>query len=323
MSTRPYGFQTPEELNIHNHICILPFGEYGSETLEYEWSMEELRPYQFYLVNNEPVDRMFTSFIFNAYEGRKGYSIHPMYAGFEQLAQKEDWDFILDRYFTKGYNFDALSLNTPFAQYTDVWITIPYPLTFQENFGMINGRSYNFKSPADRLDAVKWWIDTFLARWNSSFHLHDKLRLKGFVWQRGTIPKEDEELVKASVQYVRSKQLLSMWLPYLNGYGCYDITSFEFDVASASANYYGNTEISSEYIMHVTNYAKYHRTGVQMIAGKGPTFNSTHITDYIDGASTYEYDKALIVCDFANQNLRDLYYSNPSLYQSLYSFLKR
>src|SRR5690606_2924119 len=159
------------------------------------WTAEDLKPYQSYLVNGVALDTLFNGFIFNPIMRRKGHYLYQKYADFGTLPQKKDCKIVLNRLFKMNHNFEAVANNTVAGKQTDIWVTLPYPILTQENFGSIDGKELNFKNDDDRFSAVQWWISKFLSKWAESIHLHNKLLFRGFVWPRASIAVQDENIV--------------------------------------------------------------------------------------------------------------------------------
>src|SRR5690606_37620941 len=120
--------------------------------------------------------------------------------------------------FLPGLNLNALA-EVSEGEKKDVWVSIPYPHPFQRSFGKVGGRDLNFLQENDRLEAVKWWIHEFLQRWNKNAHLHSKLDLRGFLWQREAIDANDEPLAVKVNQHIHDQGYLSMWLPNFGSFG--------------------------------------------------------------------------------------------------------
>ena len=321
MSTNQY--LSAEELGVQNHICLLPCGK-GSESGITNWSAEELKPYQSYLVNGDSVDTMFGGLIFNPVSGRKNHFISPMYADFGKAANKEDWKLALKRLFMGNYNFGAVANNTENGKKTDIWVTMPYPILTQTNFGRINYSVLNFKEEEDRMTAVEWWINKFLEKWEVAKHLHEKLTFKGFVWPRTSIDGRDESLVKRVTALIRQKGLLSLWLQQYGSTGCVKWKEFGFDASCAHPNFYGTTGPDYTWITNTTLFAKCYHLGIQIPFGKGILFKENHLLDYLNYGVYNEYmDKSLLVFQFPNQTMRDIYKNQTAEYDYIYSFIKK
>ncbi|WP_189655142.1 DUF4855 domain-containing protein [Bacillus sp. HNG] len=321
MTTNEY--MSAEELGVQNHICLLEYGKENRNGVK-NWTTEDLKPYLKYLVNDEAVDTLFNGIIFNPISGRDNHYIFPMYTDFGNLPQKKDWKLALKWLFKSNHNLDAVSKNTAQGKKTDIWVTMPYPYTNQTNFGELDDRSLNFNNEEDRVRAIQWWISKFLSKWNDATYLHEKLAFKGFVWQRASIPEQDENLVKRVTSFIHEKGLLSLWLQQYGSTGCINWKEFGFDAACTHPNYYGETGPDYTWIPNTTVFAKYYHTGIQIPFGKGILFKEGHLLDYLNFGYFNEYmHNSLLVFQFPNQTMREIYENHLTEYIYLYSFIKK
>jgi len=154
---------------------------------------------------------------------------------------KIDWEECLDRFFAKDLQLSALDNATSeiatqlqIRFKPNVILTLPYPDVRQADFGKINegSQSLDFtKSDEARLNAIKWYVDTAIKRWQES--RFSNLSLLGFYWfNEGhknlrdktdptlkDAPSDDYELMKATSLYIHSKKvdgrnLTLTWIPY-------------------------------------------------------------------------------------------------------------
>ncbi|MBO0961862.1 DUF4855 domain-containing protein [Neobacillus sp. MM2021_6] len=321
MSTNQY--MSAEELGIQNHLCLLPYGE-ESENGITNWTAEDLRPYQSYLVNGVAIDSMFGGLIFNPISGRKNHYIYPMYTDFGELAEKEDWKLTLKSLFMDDYNLDAAAGNTVDGKKTDIWVTMPYPVLTQTKFGKVEGEKINFKIEEHRFLAMSWWIEKFLSKWKKSKHLQTKLTFQGFVWPRASIDSRDESLVKKVTAFIRQKGLRSLWLQQYGSTGCVEWKEFGFDAACTHPNFYGKIGPDFKWIANSTVFAQHFQVGMQISYGKGILFKENHLLDYLNYGVYNDYmNKSLLVFQFPNQTMRDIYENHPTEYVYLYSFIKK
>jgi hypothetical protein len=321
LSTNEYI--SAEELGVQNHLCLLPYGEETENGIT-NWTAEDLKPYQSYLVNDVPIDSMFGGLIFNPINGRKDHFIYPMYTDFGILPEKQDWQLAIKRLFMDDYNLDAAAKNTLRGKKTDIWVTIPYPILTQTKFGFLKGKTINFKIEENRFEAMRWWIKKFLYKWEDFKHLHNKLTFRGFVWPRASIDSRDESLVKKITAYIHKKELLSLWLQQYGSVGCVEWKEFGFDAACTHPNFYGTTGPDYTWIVNSTVFAKYFHTGMQITFGKGLLYKENHLLDYLNYGVYNEYmNKSLIVFQFPNQTIRDIYENYPTQYGYLYCFIKK
>lgn len=317
------SYITAEELGVQNHICLLPCGR-KSESGISKWTAHDLKPYQNYIVEDEAVDTMFSGLIFQPVTGRTRHYLHPMYSNLGLNAQRKDWEVALKRLYLEDYNFDAAAKNTEQGNITDIWVTLPYPNPTQTKFGKVDNKVLNFKMDSDRFAALKWWIDRFLEEWELAEHLHQYLKFRGFVWPRVAIDSGDEELVINVNHYIRSKDLLTLWLQQYGSAGCVEWDKFGFDASCTHPNFYGNKGPDFPWIANSTVFAKYYHLGMQITFGKGLLYKKNHLLDYLNYGVYNDYmNDSLLVFQFPNQTMRDIYLNHPEEYAYLHSFIKK
>ncbi|WP_027414689.1 DUF4855 domain-containing protein [Aneurinibacillus terranovensis] len=325
IETSPVGFIAPKPAIFRNHLCVLPCGGVTEEAPQ-NWTVPELERYVSYYSNGKPVDKLFGGFIFNGVSVQPNRYMYPMYVGFGEAADIDDWSKWLEMLFSPGKNLKALYLLATQSPSVDVWVSIPYPYINQTNFGSVHGKSLNFKADDhDRFKAVAWWIDEFIERWKKEVLLHKRLSFRGFLWQRESIHDYDENLVIRTTQYIRDKGYFSLWLLNYGSYGCIDWQKFGFDIAVANPNYYGNAHYDVQWINNTSGYAKHYHTGLQIIYGKGLIFNETHFVDYLNLGLPYYNNymtESFLVYQFVGQTLREICEQSPENYDRLYSFIK-
>lgn len=307
------------------HLCVLPCGGLLPEHFA-PWTSSDLAPYVHYvpeeLSGSNAFKPLFDGFIFNGIGSRPGRFMYPMYAAFGAAADQSDWLLWIDSLFAPGCNLDAL--NSLADRPLNVWVSIPYPQMQYTNFGKLNGRELHFMSAKDRYEAVEWWIVQFLERWNQVANDFGNLGLRGFLWQRESIDKHDEPLVKMTNRFIASKGYHSLWLPQYGAYGAVKFSMLGFDDAAIHANYYGNAGMGVEWINHAAIMARSCGAGFQIICGKGILYNDTHFLDYLNLGLPEKNGYAsshLLVYQFPNQRLGDLSKKQPEDYERLYAFI--
>lgn len=315
------NFLSPKQLNIENHLAMLPCGDLTDHKIM-NWTAPQLEPYTSYILNGISIDAMFGGLIFNPISTRENHYIYPLYATFGDFADKVDWQLAIDNLFEKNLNLHAAALS---GRKLDIWVVLPYPLPFQTNFGKINIESLNFEQENDRLTALKWWVDNFHERWKQEIYLHTTLTFRGFMWQRDVINDQDISLVKNINEYIHQLNLLTMWLPNYGSNNVIEWQDLGFNVSCLNPNYYGNTNCDYNWINHAAEFAKAYHTGMQIYYGKGHLFNDSHLVDYLNlGLPEYNnyMNDCMLVYQFPNQNLKEVYEMNVVDYIRLYSFIK-
>lgn len=105
-------------------------------------------------------------------------------------------------------------------------------LEMAQKFGEVEGRQLDLSKTEDQITAVKWFIDETLRRWNNlTIEKKDKLYFRGFYWleevghaykvgdsQEVRDKIEQEKLISAVSEYIRSKGLSFNLSPYNYGF---------------------------------------------------------------------------------------------------------
>lgn len=310
---------------MSRHLCVLPCGGLSPENFA-PWTPDNLAPYVYYVASgfdsNPSTAPLFDGFIFHGIGSRPGRFMYPFYTAFGAAADQNDWLLWIDSLFEPGCNWNALSAIAD--RPLDIWVSIPYPHLNQTNFGNLNERSLHFISTEERYEAVEWWIIRFLERLNQMRDHSGNLVFRGFLWQRESIDKLDEPLVKQTNSFIASKGYHSIWLPQYGGYGAVKYSILGFDEAAIHANYYGNAGFGVEWINHAASMAKSCGAGFQIICGKGTLYNDTHFLDYLNLGLSDKNGYAschLLVYQFPNQKLGDILNIRPKDYERLHDFI--
>lgn len=296
---------------------MLNCGDLSSD-LENDWTRNKLKPYFKYQSRKDKGMSMFNGAILNPIRVRNNRFIYPLYGTFGEFADKLDWKLFINYLFKPGVNLSALS---KLKLDLDIWITIPYPLQYQEEFGTVSFKSLNFKKDEDRFIAVQWWLTKFMKIWNLNKEKYNNLSIKGFVWQREAIMEQDYKLVQQVNQFIHNLGLLSMWLPNYGSYFVINWRDLGFDMACLNSNFYGNTSYDYKWILNASNFAKNYEMGFQLNYGKGLIFNQYHHIDYLNlGLPEYcNYMKdCFIVHRFHNKSILHLSETDRI---SLYDFI--
>lgn len=317
------GYLSPTAYQLQEHACVLPCGGLLNEA-PLLWTDEKLKYYTHYVVNHQPIDRLFNGFIFKGVQTRASHFIDPLYAGLGDPADLTDWLQWLQALFAPEANLHALA-RLAGDRKPDVWITLPYPHPSQSHFGVIQGRMPNFQTDEDRVMAMLWWADQLLARWKTDVALQKRLQLRGFVWPKEMLDEDDARIVPQVNTGIKARGLLSMWLPNYGAAHVIEWRELGFDVAVLYSNYTGHSSFERPWLTNAAMFAKTLHTGIQIVWGTGQMYNQTHPLDYFNlglpEAADY-MQQAYQVFQFPNRTLDALYTDRFTDYIQLYLFLK-
>ncbi len=208
------------------------------------WEKDTLLYYAGYMGSSGEIkDVMFDSFLMMYRKSSRGrlFETSPSFIP----TDKTDWLECLDRFFMPDFQLHALDaatsevahrLDLPYK--SKVILTLPYPDVRQENFGVIpdKSESLDFRlSDTVRLNALRWYIDEAIDRWNRAEFTH--LKLAGFYWfneghsnlrekigiSEDDAPHDDFNVMKGVSEIIHSRKidgtnLKVFWIPY-NPYG--------------------------------------------------------------------------------------------------------
>lgn len=197
---------------------------------------------------------------------------------------KEEWSSGIDELFDAGYNFAAMEeameeIKSELGNHGEkakIVLSLPYPSTETANFGDVDGNgslNFNYKlageqtALANRMKAIRWWIDTFMAKWNSANYKN--LELKGFYWNPeeiiGHSPSE-KDLMKQTGDYVHQLDLKYYNIPFFLSRG-FDLSKeLGFDATYMQPNYHFDPAAASDRFDITAMYAKMYGMSMQFEA---------------------------------------------------------
>ena len=233
---------TADDMGGYENLCLTyTFRRSGSDNGRHYES--DLLPYTAYLDKNGNIkDFFFDSYLFLPCMDY-GPSGARMHLDENNPTKAIDWTAYVDDTFASGANVDALE--KAFGKTKEalgdknskagVFFTLLYPGKKATNFGSLGGKSLDFSKLDDRKYAVKWMIDEQISRFEKRGYKN--LDLVGFYWLEEYIAAgDDDEILKYAADYLHSKGLKFIWIPWYmaNGYDRWE--SFGFDVACMQPN---------------------------------------------------------------------------------------
>lgn len=187
-----YSLQdTVKTLNITSGKAVDMVLIYQGGVHRPDWTTSQLAPYVTYVdPSTKKEDWLYDGFLFLEFADGSGRSLVAPVKDGETIksGRKAEWEMVLNNQFALNKGIDALNkqitekiktLGTP-KRKRKVVISIPEPRPGQLDWGALNGIELNFNSQADRLIAVKWYIDQILTRWQAINP--ENLELAGFYW---------------------------------------------------------------------------------------------------------------------------------------------
>lgn len=305
------------------------------------WTKELFRPY----VVNDYADGhrswLFDGFIF--LEGNvwnEDYSINYTFGEANLYpAGKQQWSELLDHQLglDTGNGCKALDdvigelipeLGAPASKHK-VILMMCIPYGYAGNWGSIGDKKIDFAKPADKIEAMKWYTDQILERWEKA--AFKNIELDGIYWLREAASNYEMDLAKPVTDYAHEKGLNAYWIPYFNATNFNNWEKMGIDMAYIQPNYFFTTDKPLSRLDDAINTAYENEMGLELefegnyVSGYDPVHNVIpqpntglydvspvyyqRFVDYLDKFEEYD------VFEFMNLS----YYSG---YQGVYDFAK-
>jgi hypothetical protein len=317
-------------MTTKEHIFLMYCGYSPNGKVHRMWSPKEVEPVAIYRSNNQ-AKVFFNSFLLLAMRSENNKALIP---GFGIPGDKASWLEWLDELFLPEHNLEAIaqtikSNNLPAA---NIWISLPYPDTTQNTFGILADRKINFSRSKDRMTALKWWINRFLARWHgkiSATGLATHLTLRGFYWPRESMTIKDHWLLPGVLAYIRSPGLNSLWIPYFNAALFLNVINPGFDYTIIQPSYMQNRSLGYKRLTEAAAKAKKFGAGIQIELDTSALYKNSEgyktAVDYLNrGLPEHEgyMNQKLTAYYTGYKTVPELYNNKSKLYTSLYQFVE-
>lgn len=234
-----------------------------------DWTEEQIEPYVTHKFADGTEDWLFDGYLFLEFKDGRGAQLSP---GYDTVnATKEVWEWYLDRIFEKGKSLDALNsvigkkkeqLGDPGFKHKIV-LTAVVPLKGQTDWGELDGVALDFNNTDDQKKAVNWFIDQLVDRFAAAGY--DNLDLHGIYWI-------DEDMVHTNdfprefKDYVHSKGLEFVWIPYFKAPGTERWKDLGFDIAYQQPNHFFSKEIPDSRLDEAVDIALDYNMGMEFEA---------------------------------------------------------
>ena len=317
-------------MNLQNHVFLMYCGG-GPDGREYrKWAESEIEPVLVYR-NGPATDSFFPALLLLAIRSAKGNSLIP---GFGVPGNKEDWLSWLDDIFLPGHNLEsaAKTVEANKLPAVDIWISLPYPDPGQKKFGLIGDSRLDFSRSQDRITALKWWVNRFLARWHAKIKvrgLDRYISFQGFYWARESMTLKDRFLLPGLISYIQSVDSRTMWIPYYAATPFLNITNPGFDITVIQPSYLQNPPLGWQRLKAAADRAKRYKTGIEIEFDTSAQFENSPgykiSLDYLNhGLPQYEgYMSQTFTAYYTGyKTILNLSKANSPLYTYLYRFIK-
>lgn len=288
---------------------------YGGGTQRYtpNWEGDRLQSYVTYADRNGTKKWFFDAFLFIEFADYGAGSPQVTYAtGYQDpstkkylnSATKADWERLAQYYFKYGKNIMALDAFVEQASKTlgkpshprQVIMTIPEPIrnlncrdysSSTTYWGELDGRQLDFSKTADRVAAVRWYIDYVRALFDNA--KLKNVELAGFYWlaEHAT---ESTDILDPISKYLHTMNYSFNWIPYFNANGYGRWKSYGFDYAFLQPNYFFNDATPISQLEQACQMASTANMAMEMefddnaLASNGRAYK---LRDYMDAFRRY------------------------------------
>lgn len=254
--------------NYVNDVVLMYYGA----SWRMKWTPEQLQPLVTHRFTDGHTDWMFPGFLFLEFTNneKRFFNYHTDKDTELNSAKREDWLWLQDRLFAKGKDLDGLDkcidnaikqLGTPPFRHK-VIVNVPTPIIGHKSWGTLNGKKMNFSKTADRIAAAKWYIDTFIERFNQQGFKN--IDLDGFYWCDEWIGENDDELVKTVANYIHSKNMHFYWIPFFNSRRASQWQEFGFDIAYLQPGHFFHPNVADSRLDEACQRARNWGMGLEM-----------------------------------------------------------
>lgn len=268
-----------------NDVVLMYYGQ----KLRKNWTMHQMSHFVTHTYQDGHTDWLFPAFLYLEFSIRdRDITFAPGYA--KNAATKVEWQWLIERYFAKGEGLDALDKaiqnakgklgEPPFRH--KVILGLPSPIKDQTDWGSTS-RRLRFNKAQDRLEAMSWFIDILVARFNAAGYRN--IDLDGLYWV-------DEDMIAGAELFpslsnmVHQRGLKFYWIPYFTAPGRESWKQYGFDYAYLQPNYFFHLELPLSRIEDACSFARRYGTGLELefderYFSQRNTFGK-RLKDYID-----------------------------------------
>lgn len=319
----------------------------GHHRAKYNWDRDRLDSYVCYYNPEGRQTWMFDAYLFleimdyGTGGANVGYSAgYKDYSGnLLNSATKADWQRLIDYLFDTQHNISQLDKSItaaiPFAgtlpSPRKVVISLPEPIVRQNSgnstsstiyWGEIDGKKLDFSKNADRIVAVKWFIDQCRARFAAAKYEH--LELAGFYWL-AEHSSNSQTLLDPIAEYLHQFKYSFNWIPYFNAAGYKDWKKYGFDYAFLQPNYFFNVSVPKSRLSEACILGQEAKMSMEIefddnaLQSAGSNCKADRLYDYMSAFRTYKvWDKQPIAYYQGNNTVHNLRVSTNEADKTLY-----
>jgi hypothetical protein len=240
---------------------------YHGSTHRPDWNTNELRPYV-YTSGEKGFHWLFDGFLFlEIFDKIRKIEWDPGFG--YATADREQWEWLLERYFNDRKGPDALEYlldsladagKKPLRK-RRVLISIPCPVSGFTEWGAADGVKLDFNKTEDQITAACWFIDRTLEKWEKNNYEH--ISLDGFYWVHEAAGS-DFAIIPEVKKYLLKKGLKLYWIPYWKAERSGQWDSLGFNCAYQQPNYFFSNDVPYQRLDDACNFAMLHGMGMEM-----------------------------------------------------------
>ncbi len=247
-----------------NDIALVYYG--GSNRLK--WNQNQISHLVTHTFKDGHTEWLFPAFLYLEFRvyGTE-VTLAPGYA--KEPATKEHWEWLANRYFSRGEGLDALDKaidgakrklgEPPFKH--KVILCLPTPMREQRSWGRVSSRNLRFDRGNDRLEALYWFVDLLVNKFKAQHYRN--IELDGLYWLDEDM-LAGGELFPALNNYIHAKGLKAYWIPYFTAPGRDLWQSYGFDYAYLQPNYFFNYNVPRSRLDETCALAKRWGLGLEL-----------------------------------------------------------
>jgi len=309
------------------NMIVLEAMRAGSGSFIRRWTVDELEPVLIYRGADGQIRPLFSEIVFAPGRTSRGRYLCDLYAAYDP-AEAEDWqEWAHVLYQPAGMLQAAVEIARRYAlPEIGIWIRLPYPLIYERASDV--GETVRSELAKERADRLVSWAREVQQLWEHTEHelIRERLKLRGFVWGRESIPSHDVRVATAVNEQLSERGLETLWLANYRSLHILEWRkTLQFSQVALYPNYTGNTEYDRSWLHYTAQYAAIHHIGIQMIVGRGRLYGHQHVQDYMEFLEQYngKGGSGPIVYRFPNQSIVDVYQQRRDLYDLIYRSCSR
>ncbi len=264
------------EISFPTDMVLLYGG--GHHRTPYEWDQDRASSYVTYKDREGAEHWLFDGFLLlefmdPATNGGPGKTLVTGYTyrgSYMPSANKQDWQSLIDYYFTPGTGVDAIDAAVGMAEAKlgavkekrKIVIGIPEPIVNLYSasnsggttyWGKLDGRELDFGNDRDRILACKWYIDEVRRQFYAG--KYSNVELAGFYWVAETSANTGS-ILNVLGRYLNDLKYSFNWIPYFNATGYSSWKEFGFNIAYLQPNYFFNESVPRSRLNDACDLAK-------------------------------------------------------------------